>query len=56
MGFISTDFCLFSIFLETLTDFKPVNPLPSIADLQSEGHERFLQRCDIFTCSYVHPR
>lgn len=39
MGYISTDFCLFSIFLETLADFKPVNPLNSIADLQSVGHE-----------------
>ena len=56
MGYISTDFCLFSIFLETLADFKPVNPLTSIADLQSVGHERFLQRYDIFMCSYVHPR
>ena len=56
MGYISTDFCLFNIFLETLADFKPVNPLNSIADLQSGGHERFLQRYNICMCSYVHPR
>ena len=52
MGFISTDFCLFSIFLETLVAFKPVNPLPPIADLHPKGYERFLQ-CLIFLCAHM---
>ena len=49
MGFISTDFCLFSIFLETLTDFKPLNPLPPIADLQWDDF------CSgvIFVCAFM---